>query len=468
MLCRSFRFIFAALLVLAFSSAALALLPEDAISARPAESVYTVIRIDDLNGLLRKVFSPVNVETVASYLKLEKSEAVELVSYFASQIPVRTMIIAFGITADKEPFMQIAMSMPPSNSPMLAKVADGIGSGAEIAALLLGGCGFMFESAIAPEVHSGDSGKYYTALDGLVVYAAKGDLLLIASSLAELEASIDALENKEKRLSLKRRFDIPNYWHMHIDVPTTAALINEAAGSGPDEPDSFAKLFKAPLKSEVAFASMPDSFTVSAAVNILESMTGPVRGKDKKPVEDTNLLLVGGGKLLFAISSPMSFSAADHKTNSGDAEEWSKFIKDLEEMNISERDLEDLLNGSFSIAFGSDASILGQPVPGGYIAFTGREGAAAKILKNLVNSEEFAKAVPMVHLKIEGWDSVFAVDQEEYPASLLFGVMKDTLFMGFVDADALTKTPELPDDITKVFDDPNFGIGVIDTTAIWD
>jgi hypothetical protein len=145
-----------------------------------------------------------------------------------------------------------------------------------------------------------------------------------------------------------------------------------------------------------------------------------------------------------------------------------QLIEELKQVSISEVDLENLLNGSFSIAFGSDAMVFGKRLPGGYVAFTGQKGAAGKILESLVNSEEFTKIVPLVALKIEGWDSVFAVNPEEYPASLLFGVMKDTLFMGFVDANALNKAPLLPAEVTKVIDNPLLGVGFIDTAIIWD
>ena len=205
---------------------------------------------------------------------------------------------------------------------------------------------------------------------------------------------------------------------------------------------------------------------MAAAVNILESMGDPALRKDM--TEDANLLLVGGGKLLLALSAPMTFTPAYFKADPEAAAEWKQFIEELGKINISEGDLENLLNGSFSIALGSDATILGKSVPGGYAAFTGRKGAAAKILGSLAGSEEFTKEVPLIPLKIDGWDSVYAVDPEEYPASLLLGVMGDTLFVGFVDADALSRAPELPGEITKVLDDPLLGVGFIDAAMIWD
>jgi len=51
MFCRPFQVISIVLLAFAFSSSA------SALSGRPEESVYTVVRIDDLSGLLWDIFS---------------------------------------------------------------------------------------------------------------------------------------------------------------------------------------------------------------------------------------------------------------------------------------------------------------------------------------------------------------------------------------------------------------------------
>ena len=49
---RSLKTFFALLLVFVLSSAALALQPQDSISARPEGSIYTVLRVDDTGKLL--------------------------------------------------------------------------------------------------------------------------------------------------------------------------------------------------------------------------------------------------------------------------------------------------------------------------------------------------------------------------------------------------------------------------------
>jgi hypothetical protein len=466
MLRRLFKVVFVVLFVFVLSTAASALSPEDALSARPEKSVYSVVRVDDLNGLLQNTFSPANIEMIASLANPEDAQGVRLVASFASQIPARSVIAAFGMTADKKPFMQIAASMPGSVRSKLDRVSDGSATAVELITLLLGDAGMMFAAAVTMEVHQGAKGPYYT-LDGQAAFAAKDDLLLIASSPAELEASLGALEKKENRLTLKRRFDSPNYWQMHMHMHTIAALAEEAGDKDFGKPGAFAELFKAPLEFEAAFSSKPGSFRLSFAANILESVADSGRYKDMKPAIGANLFLAGGGRLLFAFSGPLAFKAADLATQPEILAGWNKLVKELEKINISERDMEDLLNGSFSVTFGSDATILGRRTLGGYVAFTGREGAAGKILGKMMDNEAFSQAVPMAPLKVDGWDSAFAVDPALVPVPLVLGVMKDTFFAGFVDSAALAKTPELPVEASQMLEDPLFGRGVIDTAAIW-
>ena len=146
---------------------------------------------------------------------------------------------------------------------------------------------------------------------------------------------------------------------------------------------------------------------------------------------------------------------------------WDNIIKELEKINITEKDVEDLLNGAFTIVLGSDATVMGNPVPGGYLAFTGRKGTAARLLKNIMGNDQLTQAVPLVSLKVNGWDSAYEVDPAVSPVPLVFGVMKDTLFIGMLNSGALAKTPELPAEITKMLKDPLLGVGVIDAAGIW-
>jgi hypothetical protein len=454
------------LLALTFASAASAFQPQDALSARPAESIYTVLRLDDINGLLQYVFSQANVEMAASLLKPEQAKILNFVAALASQIPVNSAVVAGGI-ADMEPFVQFAASMPDSVRSQLDKVADGSATEVDILTLFLGEAGEMFAGILDMELQDGAKGPYYSLM-GQAALAARDDLLLIAFPPTALDASIDALENQENRMSPKRRFDSPDYWQMHIDISTYAALA-EALG---DEDilrasDAMTEVFKAPVEIETAFEPKPGSFLMSVALNIMESVKDAERYEYAKPAVGGNLFLAGGGRLLLAFSSPLALSAADFKVQPKVAEAWDKIISALASMDISEGDVEDMLNGYFSAVFGSEAAVMGKDVPGGYIALTGREGTASKILGKLMNNEEFTQSASLIPLEAAGWESAFAVDPAVLPAPLVFGVMGDTLFAGVLNAGDLTKKPEIPAEVAKMLDEPLMGVGVIDTAAIW-
>jgi len=467
MLRRLFKATFTVLLVLTLSGAALGLQPQDALSARPAESLYTVLRIDNLNGLLQYIFSPANVELVAQLLGSDEAQIVNLIASLASQIPAQSVLIGLGMT-NEGPFIQAVASMPDSARPKLDRVADGSAGGVEIVTLLLGDGGMMFAGGFEPEKTVGAKGPFYSVL-GMGAIAAKDNLLLLTSSQAELEAAIDALEKAENRLSFKSRFESPNYWQIHVDMQTAAGLAGMFGDSVPgltEAYDQLSEFFKAPLEIEFGLTLKPESVLLSCAMNILECLADSAVFEGLKPVPGGNLLLAGGGKLLLALSSPIAFKIPNMSGQPEVAEAWDKAIEGLEKINLTAGDLEDLLNGSFSIAFGSDATVMGASVPGGYLAFTGREGAAARILGKIMGIEELEGA-PLVALNVDGWSSVFTVDPAVSPAPIVFGVTNDTLFAGVVNPAALADKPELPAEITGMLGDTLFAVGVIDIIGMW-
>jgi len=397
----------------------------------------------------------------ASLVSPQDAQTVRLVGSFVSQIPAKSLAIASGMTIDGSPFMQAAALMPESARPRMNRVAAGSASGVELITLLLGDGAMILATAFSPEVLQGAAGPYYT-IDGQASFAARGDLLLMALSPADLEASIAALENEENRLTLMRRFDCPNYWYMHMDTSTLAMISGDYELAGH---------FRAPLIMESAFSPKPDSFLWSFAANIMEAMIiadVDQRYEDIKLVEGAHLFLAGGGKLLSAISGALTFRTADLESSPEFLEGWNNFVSRLEAMaDIAEHELVDLLNGSFSIALGSNATILGRNAPGGYVALTGREGAAANILGKIMGSEDLSQAIPMAPLEIEGWDSLFAVDPALIPVPLLFGVTGDTLFLGVVNSEALAKAPEIPAQASRMLEEPLHSAFFIDNAAIW-
>ena len=471
---KSFFLLFLFFWVFLLSSSSWALEPQDALSARSAKSIYLSFRLDDLNGLLQKIFSPANIEMVASVASPERAQAIRLIGSFASQIPARSVAFVAGSAENGELFLQIAASMPPQVRPKLDLIAKGTAKGEDIVTLLLGDAALMFSGSFKPEAVEGPKGPYYV-FGGGAAFAAKDDLFLAASSPAELDAALDAVADAKKRLTLKRRFKSPDYYLTHIDM----SLFPELEKRFGDRPDASPNIdikavlsyFKAPLDVEVGFDAKPGSFLMSAAVNLLEAM--PIfaeRFGELSPTPGGNVFFAGGGKLFLALSNPMFFNVEDWKIYPEFYKAWNEVVKELEKRGLTEKDVLNLLRGSFSVAVGSEATILGRKTPGAYVALRGRDNAAARILACIVEDEQISQTLPLAPLSAEGWDLLYRLDPALLPAPVVIGVTadKNTLFLGVADPEAILKKPALPAEGEKLFSQPFIGGGFIDLAGAWE
>jgi hypothetical protein len=218
----------------------------------------------------------------------------------------------------------------------------------------------------------------------------------------------------------------------------------------------------------MAFDAEPGKFLFSSRANVLEAFKDTERWEKIKPAPGAGLFLAGGGRLLFGLSGRSTFRVDDWKIYPEIAEKWKWFAGELEKRGITEKDIENLLTGSISIAFGSEATIQGKRAPGFYIALSGQEGVASKILSKIVDDETVSQAIPLSPLKVEGWDSLFMVDPAISPVSLLLGVSKETFFLGAVDPNALEKKPELVPEADELFKKDLFSSGFFDLAAMWE
>ena len=446
---RLFKAVFVVLLAASFSSVAWALAPDDALSARPAESVYTVVRVDNLSELFQYIFSPANIEMASSLMGSD----VELFAAIASQVPAESSVAVLGISGEGL-YVQAAMSMPDSARPTMDRIAAGSAGSGEIFSMLLGENGMMFAEMFAPEVQTGAKGPYYDLM-GRVAFAAKENLLLIAFPPTELEASIDALENQENRLALKRRFDSINYLRLYMDMPTTAMFARMFGG---EDVRAVTGLFKAPLDVEIGFTPTPASFLVSLGANILESWPDFMRFNEMKPAKGGDMFLAGGGKLFLAAASRLSLDAAAIKANPLLAEGWNSLVRDF--YPLTEDIIEGLLNGNITLALGSEATVMGMSVPGGYIALTGRPRAARAVIRTTITN-------PEAILQADGWDILYGPNPDQVPASVVMGLKGDTLFFGLVEAAALGKAPETTPQLAELLGDTVYGLAAIEFGEIW-
>ncbi|MDR1376026.1 MAG: hypothetical protein LBJ22_00830 [Synergistaceae bacterium] len=462
------KIIFAALLIFVLAPVSWAADPQDALSAKPETSIYWAARLDDLGGTLQSILSPANIEMFATLVEPQNAQGIRIATNLASQLPAKSVAFVVGVTADGEtPFFQAAISIPEQMQPKLDLVAGGQAKPEDLITLLLGDAALLFAQTLSSfTVQEGPEGPYYAFGEGNFggpFLAARENLLLIALSPADMNASLATLGKAESRLAFKRSFESPNYALMHLDTSAFANFVEEEQKA---EMEALRSYFKAPLETEMAFDAKPGKFLVSAKVN-LEAFKDIGRWEKMTPKPGGGLFLAGGGKLLFGLGALSSFRADEWKINPDFAAVWNRLFRELEKKAITERDIENLLTGSISLVFGSDATILGKQAPGFYIALNGQEGAASKILSKIVDDEALSQAVPFSPLKVEGWDSLFMVDPAIVPASLLLGVSKEILFLGVVDPKSLGERPELLPEASELFKEDLIFSGFFDLAAMW-
>ncbi|MCL2010504.1 MAG: hypothetical protein FWG71_08160 [Synergistaceae bacterium] len=452
--------------------------PQDALSARPAESFYVTGRLGDLGGTLGGIFSQANVNMATSLMSPRDAEQLRAAAAVVSQIPAKSAAFVLGFERANiaAPFLQLAVSMPDDVSAELSRVEKGEAGPGDIATLIAGRAGMPFASvALAGSIESrqGARGSYYALSQGGsdIVLTARGGTLLLSLSPGDLEASVGALETPGSRLDVRRRFNTPDYLFFHIDMPTIAAASNMLGDTGIDH-SALLPSFKAPLRIETAFSSRPGTgsrpgtITLSMHANVREALAS-IEEIFTKPAIGANLFLAGSGKLFSAFAIPISFKASDLRIYPEIYREWGNFTRELAGMGITEKDVEDLLTGTFSLVLGGDSSVMGRRSPGGYIALSGRNGAASKILNALAEEAQFRMMLPLTPPKPAGWDHLFAAVPGMLPVPLLLGTSGETLFLGILNPDGLDKKPELPSEAERLFKDSIVGGGFVDTAAIW-
>ena len=286
-------------------------------------------RMDDLGGTLQSIFSPANIELFASLASPQEAQGIRLVANLASQIPAKSVAVIAGIEGNEEiPFIQAAISVPERLRSKLDLVAQGKARAEDVVTLLLGDGALLFAGELnGIAVREGPEGPYYVLDENSSlspVLAARGSLLLIALSPADLSASLAALEKEENRLSFKRRFESANYYLMRADAAKIAEL---AEGEQEIDVELLKTFFKAPLEAEVAFDAQPGKLLVSFGANVMEALRNTERWKKVTPTPGAGVFLAGGGKLFLGLSSVIDFRAAEWKIYPEFSKIWNDLIK---------------------------------------------------------------------------------------------------------------------------------------------
>ena len=103
--------------LLIFSGAAYSAQTEDALSSRPDDAVYMVLRLEDTARFLQWLFSKDNLNLFMPLIMKGQSQAdvmviAETINAFVSVSPLRSAAVVVGVTRKdvKSPFLQAAKS----------------------------------------------------------------------------------------------------------------------------------------------------------------------------------------------------------------------------------------------------------------------------------------------------------------------------------------------------------------------
>ncbi len=415
--------------------------PQEALSTMPEKSVYAVINLGDFGQFARYILSPANIELLTPLLDGETAGVLGMASGLVSMLPAQEVSILAGMDSELKPFLQCAIALPEALQPKLDLVASGKATPEDFAAILLGEGGAPF-AEIAQALTL--SGSYYTfAGDGAVT--AKGNLLLIGATPADLDASLAALGDTAKRLVLNRRFASKDFISMHMDIPTMSTLAKMGGADEGGEVDfkALEAMFKKPLDMEFDFNSAPDLFRISSSVNV-EAFSDVILNAIKavKPVPGAGIFMVGSGRPILAAAGRLNIKESLAGTSPEVMAGWKEMISALAEFGISETDVDNLLSNAVSFVVGGSASVMGQKLPGVYLALNGKDGAAAKILNTIMAHEAFSASVPVAEVSVSGWQKAFKVDPALAPVSIVFGVKDEVLFLGMQEPESLNAEPE--------------------------
>jgi hypothetical protein len=195
------RFLASLVFILAAASISWAADPKDALSERPEGSFCLKMSINDVNGTIEHVFSSGKVGLFMGIVTLamnpENAEGFALATGIASHLPVKSLAFSVGMTPERSPFLQIAAAMPMNTWADLDLITQGGASSGDLNAL------FGSADIADAEIRQGAKGSYYL-IDKKLFLTARDDLLLMALSGEDLEASVNMLESMGKRLARMR------------------------------------------------------------------------------------------------------------------------------------------------------------------------------------------------------------------------------------------------------------------------
>ena len=194
-------------LVLTFSSGAWAISPDDALTGRLNSVVRLKLRLDNLENV-KDIFAHPLIALYSAFLREEKTGGVMYALNLALGLQPKSITFVVGTDAGRT-YLQMAVPMPATALPMLNSIEWGDATKMELTAFLTGEANREPEKNLDPMVLEGAKGPCYFFKDTIFL-TAREDLLLIALSIEDLTASLEALDKAGVRRIAVRPLLAPN------------------------------------------------------------------------------------------------------------------------------------------------------------------------------------------------------------------------------------------------------------------
>ena len=449
--------------LLVFAGYAMAVPAENALSPQPDESVYVVLKLNNIGNFLRWVLSQENIDVFMPLILAHEDSneimgAIEMARAVIDKTPLESIALTAGATKTGMPFMQAAFTVNSSLASTVRKIASGSADAKDIAKLILGeGNPFaaLAESMIKVE-HDGD--KYI--IDNELVLKTEGDLLLLSISPEEINSSLEALKDSKARLFAKtpRKFDTEDFVFVHVD-PQTANALDDS-----DEVDNLKleKYFSKPLNVEFAFKRVPDKFFMSWGLNLKEAMKTEYIDKYFNPSAlvaakggHINLDSAGGSKSpLIALGGVFNVSGLNETKETRAL--WAEVVKQVKRFKITEEELFNVLNGPISFIINDSINMQGIRIPALFFSAAGVNGAAGKIFEKLSQSAHFSKLQ----------DNMLQVDSSLSPVPCIITNNNGALGISMAENSNLADKPQPAGALADVMNRDAISAMVIDFTGI--
>ncbi|MCL2146918.1 MAG: hypothetical protein FWH52_03825 [Synergistaceae bacterium] len=229
------------------------------------------------------------------------------------------------------------------------------------------------------------------------------------------------------------------------------------------------------LKIEIGLSYENSIWNIKTRGNVIKLMS-KIRNLEQKALEkDQEALLpipmTGKGIPFFMIGGDTFLDDTDDieewlmKTGDMDLTlDWAMFLYIAKQFGISKVDIGNMFSGSTAIILGLDTKFFGITMPfGGYVALTGKNGAAAQFQSAI--SKALEETATVTEPKVDEWDKVLAVRLVPGAPNVLIAQKDETLLIGVMN----------PEDIESEINTKDVGMPnermlswlILNTERIW-